>query len=300
MADPAAGDDWFELFNAGPLPVELSGLKLTDDLSLLDHSTIPPLSFIGVGPFGYQQFIADDDATGRDNHVGFKLASGGDALGLSTSDGFLIDQVIFGAQRDGVSEGRYPDGAEDIARFPRSSSPGRANTFNSPPLLAVPPDQSVAVGQTLSLKLTAIDADLPNQTLTFSFGAPTPEGLLLNPATGVLTWSPSELQGPSVVGVAVVATDNGTPPLSDRVAFTIRVSGGVLDLRLQAALLAGETLLLQWNAMPGRAYAIESTETLDNVLWRVLGEITAADTVATYPTSPGAGLQQFFRLRLLP
>jgi hypothetical protein len=61
MANPAQGDDdWFEIYNPGTLPVALEGLFLTDkpaERSL--WFPIAPLSFVGAGPNGYVQYIAD-------------------------------------------------------------------------------------------------------------------------------------------------------------------------------------------------------------------------------------------------
>jgi hypothetical protein len=301
MANPASGEDWFELFNPSALPVALGGLKLTDDLTDLGLSTIPPLSFIGGGAYGYQQFIADGNETGRDNHVGFKLASGGEAIGLATSDGFLIDRVIFGTQLKGVSEGRYPDGGDAIVSFPRSNSPGRANTFNSAPVLVAVPDQSVAVGQTLRLRLAASDADQPAQTLAFGFAGAVPSGMTLESRSGLLSWTPTDLQGPALVAVLVTVTDSGSPPLSASQLFHVRVVGGALDLRLTAALAQGaEVLALTWNAQPGHAYSIESTDTLTAPQWTTLGQVTTTDTTGAFTTPANTRLQQYYRLRLIP
>ncbi|MDB6110000.1 MAG: hypothetical protein JWR69_1750, partial [Pedosphaera sp.] len=46
MANPASGDDWFELYNPDPLPVALGGLYLSDDPSItgMTNFTVPPLS----------------------------------------------------------------------------------------------------------------------------------------------------------------------------------------------------------------------------------------------------------------
>jgi len=51
-----------------------------------------------------------------------------------------------------------------------------------------------------------------------------PAGVNLNPNTGVLTWSPTEQQGPSTNVITVRVTDNGTPALSDTKSFTVVVT----------------------------------------------------------------------------
>src|SRR5262249_54204829 len=51
MASPVTGPDWFEIFNSANLPVDLSGLLLTDDLTVAgtNQFRIAPLSFIDAG-----------------------------------------------------------------------------------------------------------------------------------------------------------------------------------------------------------------------------------------------------------
>jgi hypothetical protein len=70
---------------------------------------------------------------------------------------------------------------------------------------------------------TAGDADLPVNTLTFSLVS-APSGVNLDPSSGVLTWTPSEAQGPSTNPITVRVTDNGTPPLSDTKSFLVAIT----------------------------------------------------------------------------
>jgi len=57
------------------------------------------------------------------------------------------------------------------------------------------------------------DLDIPAQALTSSlFSAP--NGMTINPTTGIISWTPAQTNSPSTNTVTVIATDNGTPPLS--------------------------------------------------------------------------------------
>jgi hypothetical protein len=77
--------------------------------------------------------------------------------------------------------------------------------------------------------------------------------------------------------------------------------GGALDLRLTAALAQGaEVLALTWNAQPGHAYSIESTDTLTAPQWTTLGQVTTTDTTGAFTTPANTRLQQYYRLRLIP
>lgn len=127
MADPAAGDDWLELHNGADQPVALGGLYLTDDLADKTLSPVAPLSFLGAGAHAFVQFIADGQAAAGADHVGFSLRKSGEALGLYSPAGLLLDGLTFGPQLTGVSQGRFPDGAPTFANFTRTTSPAASN-----------------------------------------------------------------------------------------------------------------------------------------------------------------------------
>jgi len=128
MADPSGGDDdYFELYNPNPQPADLGGLYLTDDLTQENQYAIPPLSFIGIGLHGFAVFIADNDSGAGPDHVNFGLSRNGESIGLFRANGSAIDTVVFGPQENGVSEGRFPNGADTRAFFPGTATPGASN-----------------------------------------------------------------------------------------------------------------------------------------------------------------------------
>ncbi|MCX8107550.1 MAG: lamin tail domain-containing protein, partial [Verrucomicrobiae bacterium] len=133
MADPSSGDDWFEIYNPGPDPIDLSGLCLTDNFADRTRHRIPPLSFIGSGTAAYLKFVADGNAGRGANHVNFKLAASGEEIGLFTESGVTIDAVSFGPQSPGVSEGRCPDGYGPIVKLEHGPSPGTSNCSSNEP-----------------------------------------------------------------------------------------------------------------------------------------------------------------------
>jgi hypothetical protein len=112
MADPAYGDDWFELYNTDTNVVALGGLYLSDTPSSPAITRIPPLSFIEAG--GHPRFVADGSDAGG-NHVNFKLSKSGESLVLTASNGATtIDTITFSTQVTDVSQGRLPDGSSTI------------------------------------------------------------------------------------------------------------------------------------------------------------------------------------------
>src|SRR5213078_1131652 len=93
---------------------------------------------------------------------------------------------------------------------------------NIAPLLTVPDNQTINELSTFVVTNTATDPDLPANTLTFSLVSP-PAGMSIDPSSGVLTWTPTETQGPSTNVISVKVTDNGTPALSDSKKFTVTI-----------------------------------------------------------------------------
>jgi hypothetical protein len=127
MANPAAGDDWLELYNPDPAPVLLAGLAVTDSLGHSSKSLLPPLSF--VSGHGHLQIFADNQQGG--NHAAFRLSAAGGALGLFNTNGTLVDSVFYAAQASGVSEGRVPDGEPNIYSIGFKGTPGKSNFSDS-------------------------------------------------------------------------------------------------------------------------------------------------------------------------
>lgn len=62
------------------------------------------------------------------------------------------------------------------------------NEVNSPPVITPVPDQAILDGQTLTLTVSASDADVPANTKAFSLDA-APAGAAINPTTGQFTWT---------------------------------------------------------------------------------------------------------------
>lgn len=125
----AAGgsDDWIELFNGDPLPVDLGGCLLTDDPSLSGRTNrvLRPLTLIAGG--GWLKWIADGQPDSGPAHLAFGLNALGETIRLYAPDGTTIDSIDFLVQTAGVSEGRWVDGGTNLFRFDRSASPGNPN-----------------------------------------------------------------------------------------------------------------------------------------------------------------------------
>lgn len=74
------------------------------------------------------------------------------------------------------------------------------------PVLNFIPNQTVAELTELQVQAIAVDAELPNDVLTFSLDA-APPGVSLNALSGLLTWTPTEAQGPGTYPITIRVTD---------------------------------------------------------------------------------------------
>jgi autotransporter-associated beta strand protein len=138
---------------------------------------------------------------------------------------------------------------------------------NVAPSLTVPADQTIDELTSLNVTNTATDADLPANTLTFSLGNH-PTGMTITTDTGIISWTPTEVQGPSTNIVTVVVTDNGTPPLSATNTFTVIVnevnSAPSLPAFADRTIHAGQTLTFTNAATDSDVPANTLTYSLDS------------------------------------
>jgi len=85
---------------------------------------------------------------------------------------------------------------------------------NQPPVLAPIGDRTVSEGSLLTLTADVTDPD-GGQTHTFSVDPGAPAGVLIDPQTGALTWTPSEAQGPGQYQITVRVVDSGEPAFTE-------------------------------------------------------------------------------------
>src|SRR5262249_1554447 len=93
--------DFIELFNTSQQPLDLGGAWLTDNPATNKFRLPSPTIIPARG------FVAFDQ-----NQLGFSLSAAGERIFFVNSNQTrVLDALVFGPQANGVSSGRFPDGA---------------------------------------------------------------------------------------------------------------------------------------------------------------------------------------------
>ncbi|MGN6386420.1 MAG: lamin tail domain-containing protein, partial [Verrucomicrobiota bacterium] len=101
--------DFIELYNYTANPIDLSGMFLSDSIET-NKFQIPEGTIIQ--PLGFVSF--------DQNQLGFSLSASGEKIILRNKQkNRVIDCIDFGPQANGISMGRYPDGAPEIKPLQR-------------------------------------------------------------------------------------------------------------------------------------------------------------------------------------
>jgi hypothetical protein len=136
-------DDFVELYNPDPLPIDLGGFYFTDHpIGQPARHQLTPLHFIAG--YSYLAFVADGNQENGALHLNFQLGAQGGEIALFAPDLTLIDCVYYTQQRTGISQGRSPNGSERIV-FLEQPTPGAGNPTPPeplPPVTFIPIDGS--------------------------------------------------------------------------------------------------------------------------------------------------------------
>lgn len=167
---------------------------------------------------------------------------------------------------------------------------------NDPPILTPVADRTIHFGTALVFTNVATDADIPADTLTFSFWS-APPGAELDPVTGVFFWAPDEAYVNSTTGFGIQVLDSGEPQLGDMLFFLVTV---VPALEVQASVVSNSAIALSWTSIPGATYRVQYTESLSDGGWTDLSpDVVAGDSTASFEDAVGT-TNRFYRVLLVP
>ncbi len=119
--------DWIELKNIGSSNVDLTGFFLTDNPENMAKWKFPS---VVIPANSYLIIFASGRADGvQDLHVDFKLSSVGEYIGLSDTQGNIVDEIKVPELSADFSYARLPDGIGDFS-FTNMPSPSLENSLN--------------------------------------------------------------------------------------------------------------------------------------------------------------------------
>jgi hypothetical protein len=169
--------------------------------------------------------------------------------------------------------------------------------INEAPVLAMISNRVVHQGMTVAIPMTAIDADVPANTLSYSLGT-APSGATINATSGLFTWVTDAAAVDLTNSVTIIVTDDGTTPLSDTRTFSIAV---VQAPRIESITYSGGGVELAWRSIPGAIYRVQYNNHFDGGAWLdVPGDVAATDLVSTKSETLPAATQRFYRLLVVP
>jgi hypothetical protein len=106
--------DWFELYNSGTLPVNLSGYKMTDDTSKNEYYSLPEY-LLDEGEHLIIFASNMDIIIGNEFHAGFRLENMKESLFLISPDGNIVDVIQPTCVPTDCSLSRQPDGSDNLS-----------------------------------------------------------------------------------------------------------------------------------------------------------------------------------------
>jgi len=278
------------LSDTGSFRVIVSEINSVPALAVPPDQTIDELSTLVV-----TNTAGDADLPA--NTLSFSLVSAPSGVSLDAVTGVLTWTPT---EAQGPSENRITVKVTDNGSPPLSDTRSFAvsvREVNSPPVLAPPSDHLAVIGNQLTITNSASDTDLPPNTLTFSLDPGAPAGAVIDPVSGVSTWTPTANQGPETYVVTVRVTDDGIPGLSD--ARTIRITV-VFPPVIESIVLSGETVALSWSAIPGQIYRVQFKSDPGESTWGDLpGDVTADGPTAVKTDLVNGRAQRFYRVVLL-
>jgi hypothetical protein len=165
---------------------------------------------------------------------------------------------------------------------------------NQPPVfVATPANVTIPVLTLLTVTNAATDADIPANVLTYALVNP-PAGAAID-AGGVITWTPTEAQGPSTNEMVTVVSD-GMASVTN--SFEVAVTAPLEPPTILSISLNEGQVAITWSTRAGQSYVLEYTDLLPSTNWTpVVPAIVATNTTATATVGVEAVPLRLYRVR---
>jgi hypothetical protein len=162
--------------------------------------------------------------------------------------------------------------------------------------LAAIPDTSVFGGDVLSFRAVGSDPDSPPQTFSFALDEGAPVGAVIDPISGLFTWTTPAVAATNSITVRV--TDNGIPALSSAQAFQVIVATSfkVSGITRQP----NGDVVLTIGTIPGKTYRVDYKNDLTAANWTAITPDRVATSTSLIVIDSAVGnAQRFYRVQQL-
>ena len=153
---------------------------------------------------------------------------------------------------------------------------------------------------TLTVTNNASDADVPAQTLTYFITNSLPgiNGAVIDPLSGIITWTPTLAQSGVTNVITTVVSDNGVPAASVTNAFTVIVNALP---PFSSVSVNTNGVNFQWTAFTNEQFQIRWTTNLAPPSWTLFPNIlTSTNGIFMFVDTNTSLLMKFYELILLP
>lgn len=113
-----------------------------------------------------------------------------------------------------------PETQSNQPKEPVAKAPKKSRTLLIEPIA----DQTLKVGDTLTLEVLAKISNATDQQLKYTLGPKSPNGMRLHPTTGAISWIPKKVAGKKTHAISIVVSEASKNGLSKTLNFEVHVS----------------------------------------------------------------------------
>ncbi len=217
-------EQYSQFLKASPFAIPAPPRTWNPKLTGLSDRTIRPGEEVRVT-------LKADDINPELGAARFTLLESAEGMTLDPATGELVwktaDSLAAGkySARIAMTQEKTPDAKVEAQMSVTVQIP------NATPVVKLPESAIVVLGQPFEVTATATD-DGPAEQLTFSMAAGSPEGLTIDPKSGVLKWTPAMSFKPGPYEAEVKVTDAGSEPqtASQKIRLDVQDDSAVLTI----------------------------------------------------------------------